>query len=797
MPSLWNLLSTPHLHEDHGGGCSLPKAEVDPNNPIPGRHTNHSRVQGTPSRELGNSAQPVTVPRLDHKLGEVQPKPQHGEGVFRHNTRLRGPMLLPPRGKGAENSAHGRILYAETVMHNPGGYVPPRKSNIMHPGGSMGTGTYQTPASSSPRSMGRQAGFVRKQNTDQELGKGILTLVDVPKKSKKRSPLDIAPGSTDHDRCKLLGVGGARRRPAPTGPMATADEASILKLQGATSNLEGPAAPGGDGKKPTYTSTVGQHHGSGPHPTPGGHEVTSSAKYRAKDISLGGGPHHLTVSGTLKGISESKSRLPQPGALRPRGMVLIPGGIPDSDGQMGSPATRPIRVKTKRQGDELLLPQTGRPTDSGGRPEPGLGRRTGVRISPDPTNPKGTTALQVTTVHPDPCGSLLAKKELVQPPERLEHPGASYPSGSRESPNAGTPELPRRKQTSSNSLVTEESILRGRGFSSKVVRTLMASRKETTNRIYQRIWRRFTSWRQERGSSGSSADVPLILDFLQDGLDMGLAPSTLRVQTAALSALFDTKLSGDRWINRFLAAADRLRPRSTNICPDWNLNLVLRAMTGDPFEPMEGLSLKMLTVKTIFLVAISSARRVSELQALSIRHPLLKITDTKLVFKTDPTFLPKVVSPFHRAHDIIIPSFYNHPKDESERTLSCLDVRRAVLTYIEATGPWRQDDNLFVQYSGPNKGKKAAKSSIARWIRLAISESYRALGKEAPSALKAHSTRAVATSWAEHGSASVEQICKAAVWKKPHTFVKHYRVKVQLDEDMSFGRKVLSAAIPP
>ncbi|XP_069827928.1 uncharacterized protein [Dendropsophus ebraccatus] len=63
--------------------------------------------------------------------------------------------------------------------------------------------------------------------------------------------------------------------------------------------------------------------------------------------------------------------------------------------------------------------------------------------------------------------------------------------------------------------------------------------------------------------------------------------------------------------------------------------------------------------------------------------------------------------------------------------------------------------------------------------------------------LKAHSTRAVSTSWAEKGDVSLEQICKAATWSSPHTFFRHYRLDLSSTSDISFGRRVLQAVVPP
>ncbi|CAN2390590.1 hypothetical protein PRIEUP_LOCUS627, partial [Pristimantis euphronides] len=108
-------------------------------------------------------------------------------------------------------------------------------------------------------------------------------------------------------------------------------------------------------------------------------------------------------------------------------------------------------------------------------------------------------------------------------------------------------------------------------------------------------------------------------------------------------------------------------------------------------------------------------------------------------------------------------------------------------------GEW----SLKQQFGNQNKGKKASKATIARWMKSAIQRTYESQSLDPPSGIKAHSTRAVSTSWAEKAEASVDQICKAATWRNIHTFYKHYRLDLNNVHDLSFGRKVLQAVIPP
>lgn len=74
-------------------------------------------------------------------------------------------------------------------------------------------------------------------------------------------------------------------------------------------------------------------------------------------------------------------------------------------------------------------------------------------------------------------------------------------------------------------------------------------------------------------------------------------------------------------IVRFFKALAKIRPRPLISFPKWDLSLVLQGLTKSPFEPLEDTSLRFQTLKKILLVAIPSARRITEIQALSIKEP--------------------------------------------------------------------------------------------------------------------------------------------------------------------------------
>lgn len=135
------------------------------------------------------------------------------------------------------------------------------------------------------------------------------------------------------------------------------------------------------------------------------------------------------------------------------------------------------------------------------------------------------------------------------------------------------------------------------------------------------------------------------------------------------------------------------------------------------------ISLRNLTLKTVFLVAVTSARRIGELHARSVKEPFLLICPDRIVLKTDPVFLPKVASVHNRSQ----PTFCSNPSGEKKDLLHNLDVRRIVLRYLEITRDFRSSDSLFF-FSGNRNGCQASKGSIARWLKSSISEAYSQMG---------------------------------------------------------------------
>ncbi len=77
----------------------------------------------------------------------------------------------------------------------------------------------------------------------------------------------------------------------------------------------------------------------------------------------------------------------------------------------------------------------------------------------------------------------------------------------------------------------------------------------------------------------------------------------------------------------FLRGARRLNPPCPHLVPSWDLPSVLTALKEEPFEPLQSVELKFLSLKTVLLTALASVKRVGDLQAFSVDN-LCRLTLT-------------------------------------------------------------------------------------------------------------------------------------------------------------------------
>lgn len=100
-----------------------------------------------------------------------------------------------------------------------------------------------------------------------------------------------------------------------------------------------------------------------------------------------------------------------------------------------------------------------------------------------------------------------------------------------------------------------------------------------------------------------------------------MSSSTIKGYVAMLSSVFKCRgldLLSNSDLNDLVKPYDTSRQKKDNMV-SWNLDIVLKWLTGPSFELLCSTSLRNLSRKTLFLVALATAKHVSEIVAINKR----------------------------------------------------------------------------------------------------------------------------------------------------------------------------------
>ncbi len=315
-----------------------------------------------------------------------------------------------------------------------------------------------------------------------------------------------------------------------------------------------------------------------------------------------------------------------------------------------------------------------------------------------------------------------------------------------------------------------------------VVETITQARAPSTRQAYALKWSLFANWCSSRREDPRRCTIGVVLSFLQERLERRLSPSTLKVYVAAIAAHHDAvdgrSLGKHDLIVRFLRGARRLNPSRPPLMPSWDLSIVLAGLQRGPCEPLDSVELRYLSVKTALLTALTSIKRVGDLQAFSVSEECLVFGPdySHVVLRPRPGYVPKVPTTPFRDQVVNLQAL---PSEEADPALALLCPVRALRIYVERTRSFRSSEQLFVCYGGQQKGKAVSKQRLAHWIVDAIALAYQSQGEPCPMGVRAHSTRSVASSYALAHGASLADICRAAGWATPNTFARFYNLRVE------------------
>ena len=366
------------------------------------------------------------------------------------------------------------------------------------------------------------------------------------------------------------------------------------------------------------------------------------------------------------------------------------------------------------------------------------------------------------TVQPNP----IASASMAKPPDSALQSDPSQESDKPKSP----------------CMAPRATAIKEEGFSEAVATRIEAPQRGSTRSVYEAKWTIFTKWCITNQVDFRAPPVKSVADFLMYLFEeRKLQPSTIDGYRSAIADKLGSStlnIGKDENLTRLLDSFHRDRPKGRRGIPSWNLSLVLHQLTKPPFEPIKEASLKHLTFKTVFLLALGSGKRRGEIHAWQHKNIRHQSDWAKISLYPSPSFLsknqlakegPNSVAP------VVIPALAP-TLDRSLKSDRSLCPVRALRYYLDRTSDFRQNKELvFVSFK---KGfdKDISPATISSWIKQTVILCYELSDQEAHTLhqVKAHDVRAFAASKAFQSGVSLEQILAACHWKSHNTFTQFY-----------------------
>lgn len=231
---------------------------------------------------------------------------------------------------------------------------------------------------------------------------------------------------------------------------------------------------------------------------------------------------------------------------------------------------------------------------------------------------------------------------------------------------------------------------------------------------------------------------------------------------------------GNEWIKgstllipRFMKSVFIQKPSVPRYVVTWDVSIVLKFLKS--LMPLSRLSLKMLTFKTVALVALATAPRAQTLVSLCLDNMLIEQQAVVFCF-TDKLKTSSVGNEF----TLKIEHFMKE----------ALCAMHTLLYYVKFTERLRLSRQVFISYS---TYKDVSTSTVARWLKEVLSLAGIDVDK-----FKAHSFRGASVSAAYNKGCSLKDILKTADWKSDKNFRKFYYRQVVGSKTVSFTNAVFA-----
>ena len=312
------------------------------------------------------------------------------------------------------------------------------------------------------------------------------------------------------------------------------------------------------------------------------------------------------------------------------------------------------------------------------------------------------------------------KQDVVVSDRPFIPPVQQITSQKASSSATGHLEMKKSVKSESTCLAPRATAIKGRGFSEAA--QIEAPQRGSTKAVYEVKWTIFTQWCRSNQVDFRAPPLKAIDDFLMYLFQYRkLQPGTIDGYRSAIADINGGIPQFDENLTLLLDSFYRDRPKGRRGIPSWNLSLVFHQLTKAPFEPLKDASLKHLTFKTVFLLALGSGKRRCEIHSWlhNIRH---QSDWSKVSLYPSPSFLsknqlakegPDIVSP-------VVILVLTPTLDKSLKGDRSLCPVTALRYYLDRTSDLRQNKELvFVSFK---KGfdKDISPVTVSSWIKQTV-----------------------------------------------------------------------------
>ena len=521
--------------------------------------------------------------------------------------------------------------------------------------------------------------------------------------------------------CRL---GSPSRRAPRLGPLASPSEGSLHQHERASSSSARPAGLRTSDHGHVGSAVLRQHHHSSLSSSFRRDVFVHSELHGQRGSPLGRESPHSSPPPVHHGVVQRhRGRLKSPQSGDRVRMDPSPGGSRSAGPQVDSD-DRSLCNLPDSEAPSLLLSSLRSAGGRDGCPSPALGRSSSLRLSSDRHHKESASQTEVIEeLRVDSHSSVLASEGLVPRSSgtiiRRSHHTVRSKRSSKTAPLPPVP--PKSAYASADCMATLKRFAIQAGFSPAVAGQLIFSRRLSTRLNYQARWGTYRKWCKDFRHRSSSPSIAKIADFLTYMFkSKGAALSTIKGYRAMLAAVFKfllPEVSSSPILKDLIRSFEISAPRPIFPPPPWDLDKVLEFLSGPPFEPLARASFLDKTKKALFLLAMVTAKRVSELQALSFS---VSFQGEDLVLYYDPFFRAKtesVINPLPRS--VIVPSLSDFAGDLPER-LHC-PVRAVKYLRKAAKSASFIPARLFVSPRNPKRSM--SKNAMSFYLRQLIVDS--------------------------------------------------------------------------